>query len=95
MCYICPNLWLCGNSDQTLEDWNAKVARVSETSDPLLLTPPVDDITARQVMVHDWGSRDATFLRSITSADAAAEIVNGAGSTLRCDKNRAFAVRRC
>ena len=37
----------------------------SETGDPLLLTPgPLTTSRAvKQVMVHDWGSRDATFLR--------------------------------
>jgi 2-aminoethylphosphonate-pyruvate transaminase len=37
----------------------------SETGDPLLLTPgPLTTSRAvKQVMVHDWGSRDAAFLR--------------------------------
>ncbi len=37
----------------------------SETGDPLLLTPgPLTTSTAvKQAMVHDWGSRDAEFLR--------------------------------
>ncbi|MEO8559407.1 MAG: 2-aminoethylphosphonate--pyruvate transaminase [Rhodospirillales bacterium] len=43
----------------------AKSPAVSETGDPLLLTPgPLTTSRAvKQVMVHDWGSRDATFLR--------------------------------
>jgi 2-aminoethylphosphonate-pyruvate transaminase len=38
---------------------------VSETGDPLLLTPGPLTTSKRvkEVMVHDWGSRDATFLR--------------------------------
>lgn len=37
----------------------------SETGDPLLLTPGPLTTSRRvkEVMVHDWGSRDATFLR--------------------------------
>lgn len=42
-----------------------KVRAASETGDPLLLTPGplTTSKTVKQVMVHDWGSRDATFLR--------------------------------
>jgi 2-aminoethylphosphonate-pyruvate transaminase len=38
---------------------------VSETGDPLLLTPGplTTSATVKQAMVHDWGSRDAEFLR--------------------------------
>ena len=38
---------------------------VSETGDPLLLTPgPLTTAkSVKEVMVHDWGSRDSTFLR--------------------------------
>ena len=38
---------------------------LSETGDPLLLTPgPLTTAkSVKEVMVHDWGSRDATFLR--------------------------------
>src|SRR5690349_15816425 len=38
---------------------------VSETGDPLLLTPgPLTTSAAvKQAMVHDWGSRDAEFIR--------------------------------
>ncbi len=37
----------------------------SETGDPLLLTPgPLTTAkSVKEVMVHDWGSRDATFLK--------------------------------
>jgi 2-aminoethylphosphonate-pyruvate transaminase len=37
----------------------------SETGDPLLLTPgPLTTAkSVKEVMVHDWGSRDATFIR--------------------------------
>src|SRR5882757_5542912 len=38
---------------------------VSETGDPLLLTPGplTTSASVKQAMVHDWGSRDAEFLR--------------------------------
>jgi 2-aminoethylphosphonate-pyruvate transaminase len=38
---------------------------VSETGDPLLLTPGplTTSATVKQAMIHDWGSRDAQFLR--------------------------------
>jgi 2-aminoethylphosphonate-pyruvate transaminase len=44
---------------------STKPPAASETGDPLLLTPgPLTTSRAvKQVMVHDWGSRDATFLR--------------------------------
>src|SRR5690349_19469443 len=37
----------------------------SETGDPLLLTPGplTTSASVKQAMVHDWGSRDAGFLR--------------------------------
>jgi len=52
----------------------------SETGDPLLLTPgPLTTSKAvKQVMVHDWGSRDATFLEiNATVLKRLPEIVNG------------------
>jgi len=38
---------------------------MSETGDPLLLTPGplTTSKTVKQVMVHDWGSRDAAFIK--------------------------------
>ncbi len=38
---------------------------LSETGDPLLLTPGplTTSKSVKEVMVHDWGSRDSTFLR--------------------------------
>jgi 2-aminoethylphosphonate-pyruvate transaminase len=38
---------------------------LSETGDPLLLTPGplTTSKSVKEVMVHDWGSRDATFLK--------------------------------
>ncbi len=41
----------------------------SETGDPLLLTPGplTTSKTTKQAMVHDWGSRDATFLAANAS----------------------------
>ena len=47
----------------------------SETGDPLLLTPGplTTSRTVKQAMVHDWGSRDATFIKiNQIGADAAA-----------------------
>jgi 2-aminoethylphosphonate-pyruvate transaminase len=43
----------------------AKRPAASETGDPLLLTPGPLTTSKRvkEVMVHDWGSRDAAFLR--------------------------------
>jgi 2-aminoethylphosphonate-pyruvate transaminase len=54
---------------------------VSETGDPLLLTPGplTTGKRVKDVMVHDWGSRDATFLRINSEVLARLpEIVNGA-----------------
>ena len=53
---------------------------VSDTGDPLLLTPGplTTGKRVKEVMVHDWGSRDATFLK--INAEVLArlpEIVNG------------------
>jgi 2-aminoethylphosphonate-pyruvate transaminase len=55
---------------------------VSETGDPLLLTPGplTTGKRVKEVMVHDWGSRDAAFLK--INAEVLAllpEIVNGVG----------------
>ncbi|MGH6815888.1 MAG: 2-aminoethylphosphonate--pyruvate transaminase [Hyphomicrobiaceae bacterium] len=56
-----------------------KIARgVSETGDPLLLTPGplTTSKTVKQAMLHDWGSRDPTFLRvNRTVLDRLPEIV--------------------
>ena len=55
---------------------------VSETGDPLLLTPGplTTSRSVKQVMVHDWGSRDAAFLRINSEVlTRLPEIVNGAG----------------
>ena len=55
----------------------------SETGDPLLLTPgPLTTSKAvKQAMVHDWGSRDATFV-AINKAvmDELPKIIHGEGS---------------
>lgn len=56
---------------------------VSETGDPLLLTPgPLTTSKAvKQVMIHDWGSRDATFLRINQEVlEALPRVVNAAGT---------------
>ncbi len=59
-----------------------KTVAASDTGDPLLLTPGplTTGKRVKEVMVHDWGSRDATFLK--INADVLArlpEIVNGQG----------------
>jgi 2-aminoethylphosphonate-pyruvate transaminase len=54
----------------------------SETGDPLLLTPGplTTSRSVKDVMVHDWGSRDATFLRINSEVlTRLPEIVNGQG----------------
>ena len=63
--------------------WNAaKPPAVSETGDPLLLTPGplTTGKRVKEVMVHDWGSRDATFLKINSEVlTRLPEIVNGGG----------------
>ena len=59
-----------------------KAPAVSETGDPLLLTPGPLTTSRRvkEVMVHDWGSRDATFLKINRDVlTRLPEIVNGGG----------------
>jgi 2-aminoethylphosphonate-pyruvate transaminase len=55
----------------------------SETGDPLLLTPGplTTSRSVKEVMVHDWGSRDATFL-AINKAvlDRLPEVIHAKGS---------------
>jgi 2-aminoethylphosphonate-pyruvate transaminase len=54
----------------------------SETGDPLLLTPgPLTTSKAvKQVMVHDWGSRDAAFLQINRQVlEVLPEIIHGTG----------------
>jgi 2-aminoethylphosphonate-pyruvate transaminase len=58
---------------------NTRVA-ASDTGDPLLLTPGplTTSKTVKQVMVHDWGSRDATFIKINQSVmTRLPQIVNG------------------
>src|SRR6187551_1165126 len=55
---------------------------VSETGDPLLLTPGplTTSKSVKSAMVHDWGSRDATFIRINQSVlTALTEIIGGGG----------------
>src|SRR3954453_12541161 len=55
----------------------------SDTGDPLLLTPgPLTTSAAvKQAMVHDWGSRDAEFLRiNRMVLDKIVELAGGQGS---------------
>jgi 2-aminoethylphosphonate-pyruvate transaminase len=56
---------------------------VSETGDPLLLTPGplTTSKSVKAVMVHDWGSRDAAFLRINREVlERLPEVVNAVGS---------------
>jgi 2-aminoethylphosphonate-pyruvate transaminase len=56
-------------------------AAASETGDPLLLTPGplTTGKCVKEVMVHDWGSRDATFLKINSEVlTRLPEVVNGA-----------------
>lgn len=53
----------------------------SETGDPLLLTPGplTTSKSVKEVMVHDWGSRDAAFLKINREVmERLPEIINGA-----------------
>jgi 2-aminoethylphosphonate-pyruvate transaminase len=56
---------------------------VSETGDPLLLTPGplTTSKTVKESMVHDWGSRDAAFI-AINKAvlERLPEVINGKGT---------------
>ncbi|MBL8696859.1 MAG: 2-aminoethylphosphonate--pyruvate transaminase [Alphaproteobacteria bacterium] len=55
----------------------------SETGDPFLLTPGplTTSPTVKRAMVHDWGSRDATFVRFNREVlEAITEIAGGAGT---------------
>ncbi len=55
----------------------------SETGDPLLLTPGplTTSRTVKQAMVHDWGSRDATFLKVNREVlERIVEIAGGVGT---------------
>jgi 2-aminoethylphosphonate-pyruvate transaminase len=55
----------------------------SETGDPLLLTPgPLTTSRAvKEAMVHDWGSRDATFLRINRQVlERLPEVINAKGT---------------
>lgn len=55
----------------------------SETGDPLLLTPGPLTTSAKvkQAMVHDWGSRDAEFLRiNRMVLDSIVELAGGQGT---------------
>src|SRR5882757_8145453 len=55
---------------------------VSDTGDPLLLTPGplTTGKRVKEVMVHDWGSRDAAFLKINSEVLARLpEVVNGVG----------------
>src|SRR6185436_4063724 len=52
----------------------------SETGDPLLLTPGplTTSRSVKEAMVHDWGSRDAAFLKiNQTVLARLVELVNG------------------
>src|SRR5262245_50891090 len=58
----------------------AFVRGASETGDPLLLTPGplTTSLSVKTAMLHDWGSRDATFLALNAQVLAwLPEIING------------------
>jgi len=57
------------------------IAAASETGDPLLLTPGplTTSKTVKAAMLHDWGSRDATFVR--VNKEMRAAITEAAGGT--------------
>jgi len=62
---------------------NATQRAASETGDPFLLTPGplTTSRSVKQAMVHDWGSRDATFIRINREVlDGITEIAGGQGS---------------
>ena len=73
----------------------------SETGDPLLLTPGplTTSRTVKQAMVHDWGSRDATFIKiNQIGADAAAgdrQRRRATSSPCRCRAPAPSRSRRC
>src|SRR5215467_3094521 len=55
----------------------------SETGDPLLLTPGplTTSASVKQAMIHDWGSRDAEFLRiNRMVLDRLVELAGGQGT---------------
>jgi 2-aminoethylphosphonate-pyruvate transaminase len=59
-----------------------KTVAASETGDSLLLTPGplTTSKTVKQAMVHDWGSRDAAFIKINQAVlDTLPELINGAG----------------
>jgi 2-aminoethylphosphonate-pyruvate transaminase len=64
-----------------LEDDMAKAQ--SETGDPFLLTPGplTTSASVKRAMVHDWGSRDATFVRYNREVlEAIVEVAGGQGT---------------
>ena len=70
---------------------------VSQTGDPLLLTPGplTTSASVKQAMVHDWGSRDAEFLRiNRMVLDKIVELAGGQGTQPPCVKERRSARRR-
>jgi len=55
----------------------------SETGDPLLLTPGplTTSKSVKQAMVHDWGSRDATFIAlNAEVMESLPRIIHGEGA---------------
>jgi hypothetical protein len=69
----------------------------SDTGDPLLLTPGplTTSKTVKQAMVHDWGSRDATFIAlNAEVMESLLKIVHGEGGfvTVPMQGSGAFAV---
>jgi len=73
------------------------VAAASETGDPLLLTPGplTTSKTVKTAMLHDWGSRDATFIRvnkEMRAAITEAACGQGTHTTVPMQGSGTFAV---
>jgi 2-aminoethylphosphonate-pyruvate transaminase len=76
---------------------NSAPRAASETGDPLLLTPGplTTSRTVKQVMVHDWGSRDTEFIRINRAVlDRITDIAgaNGTHTTVPMQGSGTFAV---
>lgn len=78
-------------------DARLPVAAASETGDPLLLTPGplTTSKTVKTAMLHDWGSRDATFIRvnkEMRAAITEAACGQGTHTTVPMQGSGTFAV---
>src|SRR5437016_6431336 len=79
-------IWNIYWTDRNREAMNRRMTKTpaqSETGDPLLLTPGplTTSASVKQAMVHDWGSRDAEFLRiNRMVLDRIVELAGGQGT---------------